>query len=82
MGILSSGYFGAVPTGLKINSKYIVKNDAGSSYLKNCGASSNHVGGANFLMGDGAVRFLSENIDFRTYNHLGGKSEGQVVGEF
>lgn len=82
MGIFSSGYFTAVPTGLKINTKYIVPNDAGGSYLKNCGASSYHVGGANFLLGDGSVRFISDNINFQTYNYLGGKSEGQVVSEF
>ena len=82
MGIFSSGYFGAVPTGLKINTKYIVPNDAGGSYLKNCGASSYQVGGANFVLADGSVRFISDNINFQTYNSLGGKSEGQVVGEF
>lgn len=82
MGIFSSGYFTAVPTGLKINSKYIVPRDAQTSYLKNCGASSYHTGGANFLMADGAVRFLSDSLDFRTYNYLGGKSDGQVLSEF
>lgn len=82
MGIFTSGYFTAVPTGLKINSTYIVANDARTSYLKNCGASSFHVGGAHFLMADGAVRFFNNNIDFKTYNYLGGKSDSQVVGEF
>lgn len=28
------------------------------------GFSSNHVGGVQFVMGDGSVRFISENIDF------------------
>lgn len=82
MGIFSSGYFGAVPTGMKINSKYIVPKDAGGSYFKNCGASSYHTGGAHFLLGDGAIRFVNENVDFRTYNYLGGKAEGQILGEF
>lgn len=29
------------------------------------GYHSNHVGGAHFVMGDGAVRFISENIDYK-----------------
>ncbi len=42
-----------------------------------------HKGGAQFLMGDGAVRFISQNIDF--YNvliPLGIIADGAVVGEF
>lgn len=46
------------------------------------GARSRHEGGAQVLMGDGAVRFVSENIDHTLYQSLGGKSEGNVIGEF
>lgn len=45
-------------------------------------ASSRHEGGAQFLMGDGAVRFVSENIDASTYAFLHYIGDGNVVGEF
>lgn len=38
-----------------------------------------HVGGAHFLMGDGAVKFLSENIDFNLYQGLASAAENEVV---
>ena len=41
-----------------------------------------HTGGAHCLLGDGSVRFLSENLDWGTYQRLGGRNEGEVVGEF
>ena len=52
--------------------------------------SSRHFGGANFVMGDGAVRFLSEKIDSRavmgekmgTYQKLSNRHDNQIVGEF
>lgn len=44
--------------------------------------SSQHVGGVQFLLGDGTVRFISENIDFNTYLSLASIGEGEVVGEF
>jgi hypothetical protein len=34
------------------------------------------------LMGDGAVRFVSENISMETYARLGSKADGEPVGEF
>ncbi|MEZ6131033.1 MAG: DUF1559 domain-containing protein [Planctomycetaceae bacterium] len=43
---------------------------------------SNHTGGAHFLLGDGTVRFISENIDFNIYRALATRSEGEVIGEF
>ncbi|MEZ6130998.1 MAG: DUF1559 domain-containing protein [Planctomycetaceae bacterium] len=46
------------------------------------GFRSRHVGGAQFLLGDGSVRFLSENIDHNTYQSLGGRRDGKTIGEF
>ncbi len=43
---------------------------------------SMHVGGMHIVLGDGAVRFISENIDSTTRSRLGYISDGQVVGEF
>ena len=41
-----------------------------------------HTGGAHFAMGDGAVRFVSENIDFRTFIGLCTPAGGEVLGDF
>ncbi len=46
------------------------------------GFKSVHTGGANFTMCDGSVRFISQNLDYVTYQRLGDRRDGQVVGEF
>ncbi len=43
---------------------------------------SMHTGGCHFLMGDGSVRFISENVDRTTYTRLASISDGQVIGEY
>ncbi|HIE99007.1 MAG TPA: DUF1559 domain-containing protein [Fuerstia sp.] len=45
-------------------------------------ASSRHTGGAQFLMGDGAVKFISENLDKLIYADLSYTQDGHVIGEF
>jgi prepilin-type N-terminal cleavage/methylation domain-containing protein/prepilin-type processing-associated H-X9-DG protein len=40
------------------------------------GFRSRHPGGAQFLMGDGAVRYFPQTIDYINYQRLGGKAEG------
>ncbi|MDZ4686467.1 MAG: DUF1559 domain-containing protein [Planctomycetaceae bacterium] len=46
------------------------------------GFKSDHVGGAHVVLADGAVRFLGNNIDYMTYQRLGDRRDGQVVGDF
>jgi prepilin-type N-terminal cleavage/methylation domain-containing protein/prepilin-type processing-associated H-X9-DG protein len=46
------------------------------------GFKSLHVGGAHFLMCDGSVRFISQNIDHTTYQKLCDRWDGFPVGEF
>jgi prepilin-type processing-associated H-X9-DG protein len=47
------------------------------------GFKSRHKGGAHFVFCDGAVRFLSENLEYRTYQQLGDRRDGRAVsGDF
>jgi prepilin-type processing-associated H-X9-DG protein len=43
------------------------------------GFRSFHPGGANFLLGDGSVRFISETIDGVTYRAMASREGGEAV---
>jgi prepilin-type N-terminal cleavage/methylation domain-containing protein/prepilin-type processing-associated H-X9-DG protein len=43
------------------------------------GFRSRHPGGAQFVYVDGSVHFLNETIDYRTYQFLGGRRDGNTV---
>lgn len=54
-----------------------------------CAQSSNlvhsrsmHVGGAHAMLGDGAIRFISSNIDRNLFQAIGGRNDGIAVGDF
>jgi prepilin-type N-terminal cleavage/methylation domain-containing protein/prepilin-type processing-associated H-X9-DG protein len=44
------------------------------------GFKSRHTGGAQFVLCDGSVQFISENIDYMTYQRLGDRRDGQPTG--
>ncbi|WP_417387938.1 DUF1559 domain-containing protein [Gimesia sp.] len=46
------------------------------------GFGSYHVGGAHIGLGDGSVRFISENIDPELLEQLGNRGDGKLMGEF
>ncbi len=73
---------------IRINGRFNSPINARTSFsrmyqaINDDNAFSYHVGGAQFTLGDGSVRFISENIDTRTYDWLHDKRDGQVIGDF
>jgi len=47
-----------------------------------CQMYAEHVGGANVLLGDGSVRFVSQFINQDTWAALCSRAEGEVVGDY
>jgi prepilin-type processing-associated H-X9-DG protein len=43
------------------------------------GFASNHPGGANFVLVDGSIRFLSETIEKTVFSHLGNRADGSLT---
>ena len=75
-GAFSENFPGAF-TGQKPNSP--TQNTNSGDYRRNCGFSSHHTGGLHMCMADGSVQFVSENIDFETWNYLGNKNDRKAI---
>jgi prepilin-type N-terminal cleavage/methylation domain-containing protein/prepilin-type processing-associated H-X9-DG protein len=45
-------------------------------------ARSRHTDGVNVTLGDGSVRFVTNNIDLQTWRNLGSSRDGQPVGDY
>jgi prepilin-type N-terminal cleavage/methylation domain-containing protein/prepilin-type processing-associated H-X9-DG protein len=46
------------------------------------GFKSRHPGGANFVMADGSVHFINDDIDYHNYQRLGDRRDGEAVDPF
>lgn len=55
---------------------------AQSNWNFSWGFKSAHPGGAQFVLGDGSVRHISQTINHQTYQALGGRADGKVIGDF
>jgi prepilin-type N-terminal cleavage/methylation domain-containing protein len=65
-------------TNVPLNTRaYVVRADAPLDYWTKSsyyGFRSVHLGGANFVLGDGSVRFVRDSIPFETYQWLGSRN--------
>lgn len=57
----------------------VVQTKMGINGFQRETAGSDHKGGAHFCFADGAVRFLSQNMDLNLYSNLGSLGQGEVV---
>lgn len=68
------------------NNYFAATNDprmpAASGTNQQAAARSRHVGGVHVLMGDGAVRFVSDNLSLAVWQGLGTMNGGEVLGDF
>ncbi len=46
------------------------------------GPRSWHLGGANILMADGSVRFVTDGIDVTLHRNLHSRNGGEIIGDF
>ncbi len=73
------GFDGTANGGAK-NVAYAINSHGynGSNDFNDISFGSNHTGGAQFLMADGAVKFVSENVDMLAYLATASMDQGET----
>lgn len=56
--------------------------DANAAVLEVGGFGSMHAGGAQFLIGDGAVKFITQSISPPVFKNLGNRADGELPADF
>ncbi len=87
-----SGITGAPPSGAwgtgvnavrySPNLKAVTGVGDNQTYTANNSLTSAHTGGIHATMADGAVRFISDNVNIETLRRLAAMNDGQVLGEY
>ena len=79
-----STWVGAVPAGEESIARVLAVSDHTPNHpaLHIDDYSSWHVGGVHLLLGDGRVRFVTQNIDSNVFRALSTRSGGEVTGDF
>ena len=83
--ITNTGQGGTNPTSQitrLINDVGTNQNTSGTNSDRGDSWSSQHPGGAQFVLCDGSVQFLMETIDTNVYEWLSDRKDGQALGEF
>jgi len=64
-----------------INARFDASCNTGVNCVYAWVFSSNHTGGANFVMCDGSVRFLTQNIQYPNFYAMNTKAGGEIITE-
>jgi prepilin-type processing-associated H-X9-DG protein len=76
-------YFNGTSVRYGINNKIWNQKGVGDEYYgANRPIQSAHPGGANVLLGDGSVRFLSQSLQLQTLYNLCNRDDGNMVSDF
>jgi len=72
-------YFRVMDATYPLNSTNVNSDTGGGGMYMDRAFNSKHSGGANFLLGDGSVRFIANGIDPITYRAAGTRNGGEVA---
>jgi prepilin-type processing-associated H-X9-DG protein len=72
-------YFRVMDLNYPLNSQNTASDTGGAGKMMDRAFSSKHTNGANFLLGDGSVRFIANGITPATYRAAGTRAGGEAL---